>query len=143
MTHVPRRTLLLVPATFLPSPARAQAPLPPADAAAIERTIRGQMDAFGRDDAAGAYRYAAPNVREAFPDADVFMSMVRQGYAPVYRPRGVVFGALTAPGGVATQEVDLVGPDGRAVTATYTLERGPDGWVITGCSLQPSVRAST
>ena len=101
------------------------------------------MDAFGRDDAAAAYRFAAPNIRQAFPSPEGFMAMVRQGYTPVYRPHGVVFGPLTTPGGTATQEVDLAGPDGRPVTAIYTLERGPDGWVITGCSLQPGVRAST
>lgn len=137
------RTLLLAAAMLLPNVLSASEAVSPADAAAIERTIRGQLDAFGKDDAAGAYRFAAPNVHDAFPTADVFMDMVRRGYAPVYRPRGIMFGALTAPDGLVTQEVDLVGPDGRAVTATYTMERGPDGWVITGCSLQPSVRAST
>ena len=137
------RALVLAIAMALPGTASAAEAVPAVDAAAIEQTIRGQLDAFGRDDAAAAYRFAAPNVHEAFPTADVFMEMVKRGYAPVYRPRGIVFGALTAPGGVVTQEADLVGPDGRAVTATYTMERGPDGWVITGCSLQPSVRAST
>lgn len=143
MSPVSRRTLLLALPVLVPTLARAQAPFPPDEAAAIERTIRGQMDAFGRDAADDAYRYAAPNVHEAFPTADDFMSMVKRGYAPVYRPRNVVFGALTAPNGVATQEVDMIGPDGRAVTATYTLEQRPDGWVITGCSLQPSLHEST
>ena len=131
-------------ALLLPGIAAAQDTLSPGDAAAIERTIRGQLDAFGRDDAAGAYRYAAPNVREAFPTADGFMAMVRRSYAPVYRPRQVEFSELARRNGVVVQDVELVGPDGRPVVAAYTLERDRQGgWAITGCSLLPSVRATT
>ena len=139
------RALLLVMALLLPAGAAgAQVTLGPGDGVAIERVIRGQMDAFGRDDAAGAYRYAAPNVRQVFPTAEGFLDMVRRGYAPVYRPRQVEFSELAVRNGVVVQDVELVGPDGRAVTAAYTLERdGQGGWVITGCSLLPSVRATT
>lgn len=139
------RVLLLVLAVMLPAgAARAQAALGPGDGAAIERVIRGQLDAFGRNDAAGAYQYAAPNIRELFPTADGFMAMVRRGYTPVYRPRQVEFSELAVRNGTVVQEVELVGPDGRPVTAAYTLERdGHGGWLITGCTLLPSVRATT
>ena len=139
------RPLLLALALLLPAGvAGAQTALTPGDGAAIERVIRGQMEAFGRDDAAGAYGYAAPNIHEAFPTAEGFLDMVRRGYAPVYRPRQVEFSELAVRNGVVVQDVELVGPDGRAVTAAYTMERdGRGGWVITGCSLVPSVRATT
>ena len=138
------RAVLLALALLLPGAAWAQPVLGPGDGAAIERTIRAQLDAFRRDDAPGAYRYAAPNVREAFPTPDGFMAMVRQSYAPVYRPRQVEFSELAARDGTVEQDVELVGPDGRPVVAAYTLERdGQGGWLITGCALLPSVRAAT
>jgi len=53
------------------------------DVAAAQGVIRSQVEAFSRDDAAAAYSYAAPAIQEIFPQADVFMSMVRNSYAPV------------------------------------------------------------
>src|SRR5260370_30957315 len=63
------------------------------DIAAAQGVIRSQVEAFGRDDAAAAYSYAAPAIRQIFPRADIFMSMVQQGYAPVYRHKSFEFGA--------------------------------------------------
>jgi hypothetical protein len=45
--------------------------------------IRSQEEAFRRDDAAAAYTFAAPGIKGMFQTPDVFMSMVRNGYAPV------------------------------------------------------------
>src|SRR6266849_5014477 len=55
------------------------------DVAAGQSVIRSQVEALGRDDAAAAYSYAAPAIQDVFPQADIFMDMVRQSYAPVYR----------------------------------------------------------
>jgi hypothetical protein len=55
------------------------------DVAAAQGVIRSQVEAFSRDDAAAACAYAAPAVRDIFPQADIFMSMVRSSHAPVYR----------------------------------------------------------
>ncbi len=110
--------------------------LGPADAAAIRQVIADQMAAFQRDDAAAAYAFASPGIKTIFPTPEVFMSMVRQGYQPVYRPRDVEFRGLTVEGGVITQDVFVVGPDGRPRIARYTMERQPDGsWKISGCYL--------
>lgn len=140
-----RGAAFLLAATVLSGPAAAQADtLSAADAVAIRTVIQSQLDAFRRDDAAGAYRFAAPNVRALFPTPDGFLAMVRRGYAPVYRPRSVEFGAPERRNGVVVEDVELVGPDNRPVTAAYTLERdGQGGWLITGCSLLPSPRAVT
>ena len=43
------------------------------DVAAAQSVIRSQAEAFGRDDAATAYSYAAPAIHEMFPQADIFM----------------------------------------------------------------------
>ena len=72
--------LLAVVLLGLASPARAGG-----DVAAAQSVIRSQAEAFGRDDAAAAYSYAAPAIHDMFPQADIFMTMVRRSYAPVYR----------------------------------------------------------
>ena len=111
------------------------------DRGAIQEVIRRQLDAFKRDDAPGAYAFAAPNIKQMFPTADYFLEMVRRGYPPVYRPRDAEFSELAQRDGELVQEVELIGPDGKPVLALYTMVRGPDGaWVIAGCSLIPSAR---
>lgn len=107
----------------------------------IQQTIRGQMDAFQHDDAAGAFGYAAPGTQRRFGNANVFLDMVRKGYQPVYHPRAVDFTKLAQHDGAIIQSVELVGPDGGAYTALYTMEREPDGsWRIIACTLVPSQR---
>ncbi len=106
---------------------------------AIRAVISGQIAAFKRDDAAGAYAYAAPNVREMFPTADVFMAMVKTGYRQVYRPRSYVFGELGTRDGQVIQAVRIIGPEGGAVIAHYIMEQQPDGaWKIAGVFLTKS-----
>jgi hypothetical protein len=55
------------------------------DVAAAQSVIRSQEQAFSRDDSAAAYSHAAPAIQSIFPDAETFMAMVRNSYAPVYR----------------------------------------------------------
>ncbi len=107
-----------------------------ADGAQIRGVIERQLAAFKRDDADGAFAFASPGIRRRFGTPETFMDMVRRHYAPLYRPRGVAFGALRdGPRGLL-QEVHLTGPDGRAVTALYIMERQPDGsWKIDGVYL--------
>ena len=106
------------------------------DVAAAQGVIRSQVDAFGRDDAAAAYSYAAPAIREIFPRADIFLFMVRHSYTPVYRHRSFEFGEARAAGGWIAQRVHIVDANGEAWEALYTLEQQPDGSLkITGCSL--------
>lgn len=111
--------------------------LSPADEAAFRAVIADQIAAFEADDSARAYSHAAPSLRMIFPDADRFMGMVRMGYQPVYRPKSYSFGkAGFSASGRPIQRVTVVGPDGLAYEAIYTMERQPDGsWDITGCAL--------
>ena len=107
-----------------------------AGGAEIRGVIERQLAAFERDDAHGAFAFASPGIRRRFGDPETFLDMVRRHYPPVYRPRGVAFGTLRdSPRGLL-QEVLLSGPDGRAVTALYVMERQPDGsWKIDGVYL--------
>ncbi len=107
-----------------------------ADRAAIREVVRSQLAAFRRDDGAAAYAFASPMIQQMFPSVDVFMSMVRTGYVPVYRPREVEFRELVDFRGAPTPLVLLVGPDGVPVLAHYMMQRQPDGtWRINGCVL--------
>jgi hypothetical protein len=103
---------------------------------AAQSVIRLQVEALGRDDAAAAYSYAAPAIQDIFPQADIFMSMVRQSYAPVYRHKSFEFGEARVSGGTIAQRVHIIDADGVPWEALYTLEQQPDGSLkITGCSL--------
>jgi hypothetical protein len=113
------------------------APAPAADdVAAAQQVIRSQVEALGHDDAATAYSYAAPAIQEIFPQADIFMAMVRGGYAPIYRHKSFEFGEARVDDGRIAQRVRIVDAEGVPWEALYTLERQPDGSLkITGCSL--------
>lgn len=125
---------LLAPLAVLAMPAAAA--LAPAERAAIEGIIAGQIEAFRRDDAAAAHAFAAPNIHALFPTPEIFMRMVRSGYAPVYRPQAVRFAEAVVENGAVVQRVLLRGPDGRAHLALYTMERQADGaWKITAVVL--------
>ncbi len=115
----------------LASPARAAD-----DVAAAQTVIRSQVEALGRDDAATAYSFAAPAIRDMFPQADIFMDMVRRSYAPVYRHKSFEFGEARVSDGQIAQRVHIIDADGVPWEALYTLEEQPDGSVkIIGCVL--------
>ena len=106
------------------------------DVAAAQSVIRSQEQAFGRDDAIAAYSYAAPAIKQIFPEADIFMMMVQQAYPPVYRHKSFEFGEARAADGQVAQRVHIVDANGETWEALYTLEQQPDGSLkITGCSL--------
>jgi Domain of unknown function (DUF4864) len=101
-----------------------------------QSVIRSQVEALGRDDAAAAYGYAAPGIKNLFPEADVFLSMVRNSYAPVYRHKSFEFGEAKVTDGVIAQRVHIIDADGVPWDALYTLEQEPDGSLkISGCVL--------
>jgi hypothetical protein len=104
--------------------------------AAAQGVIRSQEQAFSRDDAVTAYSFAAPAIKQIFPNEDIFMSMVQKGYAPVYRHRSFEFGEARTDGDLIAQRVHIVDANGQAWEALYTLERQADGSLkITGCML--------
>jgi hypothetical protein len=105
-------------------------------AASSRAIVERQLDAFQRDDGEAAYALAAPTIKEMVGDADHFMAMVRDHYAPVYRHRSADFGAFKESGDEATLEATLVDNDNVVWTALYSFRRGPNGdWLISGCIL--------
>lgn len=106
------------------------------DVAAAQGVIRSQEQAFGRDDAAAAYSYAAPALHQLFPRADIVMTMVQNSYAPVYRHKSFEFGEARTEGSWIAQRVHIIDTNGQGWEAMYTLEQQSDGsYKITGCTL--------
>ncbi len=131
-----RLILLVFWLAFMPLAAEAQAPLSSADRQAIQQVIASQIAAFQRDDAAGAFGFASPTIQTMFGTPEHFIAMVQSGYRPVYRPRSMRFSELVGDSDHPVQLLDLVGPDGEAVTAAYEMVQMPDGsWRINGCVL--------
>ena len=105
-------------------------------AASSRAIVERQFDAFERDDGEAAYALAAPTIKQMFDDADRFMAMVRDHYAPVYRHRSAEFGAFMESGDEASLEATLVDNDNVVWTALYSFRRVPNGdWLISGCVL--------
>lgn len=106
------------------------------DRTALRNLVERQIDAFRHDDGPTAFSFASPGLREMFGDADRFMSMVRDGYRPVYRPRSYAFGperdAESGPE-LSLRVQDEAGADWDAV---YSFEKDSGGvWHISGCRL--------
>ena len=106
------------------------------DAADAKSIITSQVEAFIRDDAAAAYSYASPLLHELFPQAEMFMGMVRGGYPPVYRHKSFQLAEFSTADGRMTQRANIIDANGVAWEAVYSLERQDDGTLkISGCSL--------
>jgi hypothetical protein len=94
------------------------------------------------DDAAAAYSYAGPPITSMYPNADIFMGMVRRGYKPIYRHQSFEFGESHVLGDQIFQNVYITDADGVAWDALYTLEQQSDGsWKIISCVLSKSLAA--
>ena len=105
-----------------------------------QSVIRAQEEALSRDDAATAYTFASPGIQRRFHDPETFLSMVRNGYTPVYRHRSFEFGEAKTSDGAILQEVHIIDANGVAWEALYTLETQPDGSLkISGCVLTKAV----
>ena len=105
-------------------------------AASSRAIVERQFDAFARDDASAAYALAAPTIKDMFSDADHFMAMVRDHYAPVYRHRSAEFGAFKESSeDEASLEATLVDQDNVVWTSLYTFRRAE--WRLVDFGLRP------
>lgn len=110
----------------------------PADLQDIRSVIQQQIAAFQQDDAEGAFAFASPGIRAHFGTAEIFMQMVKTGYAPVHNPRAVLFADLITIEGYPAQQVMLMSSNAELVQAVYVMEQQPDRtWRINGCFLMP------
>jgi hypothetical protein len=128
--------LLLVLGLLMPNLTARADEISRADQSAFQQIINDQIAAFNADDGLRAYSHAAPVIKQLFPSPDIFMSMVRQGYPPVYRQKSFSFGSVLDDMGRPSQEVTIVDMNGQIWTAIYSFERQANGsWKISGCRL--------
>jgi hypothetical protein len=128
--------LLLVLGLLMPNLVARADEISRADQSAFQEIINDQIAAFNADDGLRAYSHAAPVIKQLFPSPDMFMSMVRQGYQPVYRQKSFSFGEVMDDMGRPSQEVTIVDVNGQTWTAIYSFERQANGsWKISGCRL--------
>jgi hypothetical protein len=128
--------LLLVLGFLMPNLAARANEISRADQSAFQQIINDQIAAFNADDGLRAYSHAAPVIKQLFPSPDIFMSMVKQGYQPVYRQKSFSFGQILDDMGRPAQEVTIVDMNGQTWTAIYSFERQANGtWKISGCRL--------
>jgi len=115
-----------------------------ADARRVRAVVQAQLDAFAAGDAARAFTYAAPPIREMFGTPERFMEMVERRYAPVIRPASVAYLVTQVSGDAAIQGVHLTDAAGDVWLAVYRLERQADrNWRITACELHESSARTT
>jgi hypothetical protein len=100
--------------------------------AAIEATIRSQLDAFLADDFATAFTFASPMIRDIFGTPERFGEMVRQGYPMVWRPAEVRYLELRPVAGELWQRVMIVDQAGALHMLDYRMIPDGDGWRING-----------
>jgi hypothetical protein len=107
------------------------------DRAESRAVIERQIEAFRHDDGAAAFAFASPELQTLFQNPERFMSMVRNGYQPVYRPKTYSFSGVTESEAGLTDTLTIEDAEGGAWTAVYTLEKQPDGsWKITSCHIE-------
>ena len=105
-------------------------------AAAMRSVIQTQLDAFARNDAVKAYAQASPRIQSTFPNTEIFMAMVRQGYSALISPAFVSFLGVVDDSGRPVVRVLVEGRDGRRWMAFYTMVQLADAsWRIGGCFL--------
>ena len=136
---------LLGLAAMVPVMASPATPLSDAEVAAVRAAVQGQLDAFAANDAAKAFSFAAPNVRNRMGTAERFMAMVRAGYPVVYRPASVGFLVpQRLADGTVVQRAQMTDARGEAWLAVYTLQRQKNkAWRISGCDVQPATGRAT
>ena len=102
----------------------------------IRSVIEVQLKAFARGDASTAYAQAAPSIRAKFPTDEIFMMMVRSGYAALIDPRRVNFMEIIMDQNTPIYQVSFESRDGQQWMAFYRMSKHPEGnWLIEGCVL--------
>jgi len=85
-----KHALILFIALFTASAQSGQS-VEQAQFSSMQQVIERQLDAFARGDATTAYAQASPLIQAMFPNQDIFMTMVRQGYGALISPAQVDF----------------------------------------------------
>ena len=108
-----------------------------------QSVVADQLSAFERDDAAGAWRLAAPEVQEKFASPSNFIGVVKSKYGPIARHRSVDFGPAARKGDEIGMVVTIVADDNEVWSALFILSKqGDGGWKTTSCLLAKAPQRS-
>ena len=111
-------------------------PAPEHEAQQVRSVIVTQLQAFGANDADGAFETTTPAVREAIGNPWHFLAMMRGAYPMVYHPASVTFIRAEVLGDAVLQLTEIIDDQGKSWLALFALERQPDAsWRIGGCSV--------
>ena len=132
MTQI-KNALILFLALFTISAQSSQG-VEQAQFSSMQQVIERQLDAFARGDATTAYAQASPLIQAMFPNQDIFMTMVRQGYGALISPAQVDFLGVEKTADGPVFGVKIYARDGSLWLAAYqmVLENQED-WRINGC----------
>jgi Domain of unknown function (DUF4864) len=115
-----------------------------ADWTAIKKVIVDQRRALKAGDAAKAFSYASPGIRDQFGDAATFIGMVRTAYAALLTARYTEFLEGAVIDGIVIQPLRLIDSDNTVRVALYIMQRQDNGtWRIGGCQIAPSTVQAT
>jgi hypothetical protein len=115
-----------------------------ADWTAIKKVIAEQRSALKAGDAAKAFSYASPGIRNQFGDAANFIDMVRALYSALLTARYTEFLEGAVIDGTVIQPLRLIDTDNTVRVALYIMERQDNGtWRISGCQIAPSTVQAT
>jgi len=107
-----------------------------ADTELMQNVISRQLDAFARGDATTAYAQASPVIQAKFQSKEIFMAMVRQGYAVLIQPQRVDFLGAKETSDGPVFGVQVYARDGSSWIAAYQMVRDEsENWRINGCQL--------
>ncbi len=107
-----------------------------ADTELMQNVISRQLDAFARGDATTAYAQASPVIQAKFQSKEIFMAMVRQGYAVLIQPQRVDFLGAKQTSDGPVFGVQVYARDGSSWIAAYQMVRDEsENWRINGCQL--------
>ena len=115
-----------------------------ADWSAIKKVIVEQRSALKSGNAAKAFSFATPAIREQFGDAATFIDMVRALYSALLTARYVEFLDGAVIDGAVVQPLRLIDADNTVRVALYIMEQQPNGtWRISGCRIAASTVQAT
>ncbi|MGF1660082.1 MAG: DUF4864 domain-containing protein [Rubrimonas sp.] len=112
------------------------APAQAGEAEDIRAVIERQLDAFQRDDWAGAFAFASPGIRGMFGTPERFGGMVRGGYPMVWRPSRVEMGPLEQGPRGPVQIVYFTDARGAVHVAAYEMVDIGGEWRIDGVRIR-------
>ena len=101
----------------------------------IQSVIIKQLDALQHDDGTAAEAFAAPGIKDKFPEPSAFLAMVKEHYGALIHPKSTSFGEVVPSPHGPLQKMTIVSADGVVWTAIYSFEKVDGAWRISACGL--------